>query len=967
MLVASSGASLSQAAPASVQGVQDEELYAEERAECARLGRRGQTREALRRLDELLADRPQDKEALLSRAEIRLREGRVAEAWETSLALCASETGPLASSAARLALHCAAVLGGERLSEALDAQRGLDRWLAPGADARDAWALGNAHMEAGQRTQARQLYAQGAKAEAREWTALLARGHCLRALGRLADASRDYVAAIKLAEDGEGVEPDALVALADVYFEADREVADASQRSASKLYDQALSIDPDHERALLGQFALHSYNWLRQRRSADEFLRRALSARPRSPETLLVAVGADLQDGDLLAARSALRVLSEVAPERRATVSAHATLAFLEQDLPRAEALIAALEARDAGDGAPARDLGRILVEQYRFAEALPWLVRATTRNPSDHEALTYLGRAQANTGDEVAALATLNRSAEAAEGRADAWRDNMRLVLTRMAQRHVVVEQGPLSYSWEAKGREVLEELMTRFYADARLVLSERYGFTPSPTRIEVFGKMADFSVRSVGFEGFPALGVCFGPVVTAVSPLAEMRGTQSWARTAYHEFTHVIHLGISKNRCPRWITEGIATWEEETRNPAWTRNLRRELIDALANDDLLQCRTINRAFRGSRVIYAYYQAGLMVRMVVEKQGFAPLVRLLEAFERGQDLDQAFRSCLSTTPEQFDRDFEAWARVYVAKLRVEPRLSVATAARLRTALAGKAPNDTALRAAWAEQWISVARASFLAGKRVDAEDALRRLKGIEPEPARATLLRAEIALQQDDDERALELLLKAFAAGAEDYRARFTAGKLLDMAGDKPAAIVQMQRAAAIFPGWDDPSLSAELELSELYKQQGDEEKALEARERRLDWDAGTLPLRLQVAKAWMERGRPERAIVRLEEALEIDPFVRSIYSDLAAAQEATSDHSGAARSWRMVQKVPAELDVLDNTSADDQLRATWMGREALALARSGQVAEAHARAQAALQLDPDQAAAKEALDYKE
>jgi hypothetical protein len=29
--------------------------------------------------------------------------------------------------------------------------------------------------------------------------------------------------------------------------------------------------------------------------------------------------------------------------------------------------------------------------------------------------------------------------------------------------------------------------------------------------------------------------------------------------------------------------------------------------------------------------------------------------------------------------------------------------------------------------------------------------------------------------------------------------------------------------------------------------------------------------------------------------------------------------------------------------------------------------VAEAHVRAQAALQLDPDQAAAKEALDYKE
>ena len=32
---------------------------------------------------------------------------------------------------------------------------------------------------------------------------------------------------------------------------------------------------------------------------------------------------------------------------------------------------------------------------------------------------------------------------------------------------------------------------------------------------------------MRSTGFEGFPALGVCFGPVVTAVSPLvAAVRG---------------------------------------------------------------------------------------------------------------------------------------------------------------------------------------------------------------------------------------------------------------------------------------------------------------------------------------------------------------------------------------------------------------------------------------------------------
>jgi predicted Zn-dependent protease len=850
------------------------------------------------------------------------------------------------------------MLGGEALTRAF-AHEGR---LAPGADARDAWSLGAARLEAGRRAEAIATWRAGTQAEARRADELLGRGHCRRALLDLAGASRDYVAAIKAAEDEGDEWPDLLVALADLYFEADREVEAAKQRSAAKLYDQALALDPDHEGALLGQYALHDYNWLRQRRGAGEFLERALKARPRSVRALLAATGGDLVDGDLQAARLRLATLAEQAPARRAVRAAQGALAFLSGDAARAEVLVAALEGEDPGDSSAPALLGRALVEQYRFAEAIPWLERAVARDPDDHEALTYLGRAQANTGDEAAALRTLDRSAEAARGRADAWRDNMRLVLTRMAQRHVVVGGGELTYSFEQRGREVLEAIMSRFYSEARAELAARYGFTPSPTRIEIFSRQADFSVRSVGFEGFPALGVCFGPVVTAVSPLSELRGTQSWARTAYHEFTHVIHLGISKNRCPRWITEGIATWEEETRNPAWTRNLRRELVDAIANDDLLECRTINRAFRGPRVIYAYYQSGLMVRMVVEKRGFAPLVRLLEAFEQGADLDQAFRECLETTPEAFDRDFEAWARAWTAPLKIEPRLSASTVARLRANLGATPPADDAARTRWADGWVGVARASFAAGKRVDAEDALRRLKALPVEPPRAALLRGDIALQQDDDAAALSQYQRAFAAGADDYRARFTAGKLLEAQSDDEAAIAMLEAALAAFPGWDDPGLSAELELAAIHRRRGDEDKALEYEERRLDWDAGNMALRLRVAEAWTTRGRPERAVLRLEECVEVDPFVRTVHRRLAEAQEAVGDHAGAARSWSLLQKVPAELDGLDGTPTEESELAAWIGREALALAKDGRCAEARERAAAALALVDDETSASEA-----
>lgn len=936
----------------------EQELWAEERQACQSLIRKGRLREALRRLDELLAERPTDREAAELRVQALWRDGRLDETRKACEALLSDASGPDGAAPTRALLDLGALLGGEVLAAGLS----HEARLAPGADARDAWSLGAARLEAGRRAEALATWRAGAAAEARRTDELLARGHCRRALLDLAGASQDYVAAIKASEDEGDEWPDLLVALADLYFEADREVEAAKQRSAAKLYDQALAIDPDHEGALLGQYALHDYNWLRQRRSSGEFLERAMKARPRSVRGLLAATTSDLVDGDLQAARARLATLSELAPKRRAVRAAQAALAFLAGDAARAETLAAALEAEDAGDSSASSLLGRALVEQYRFAEAIPWLERAVARAGDDHEALTYLGRAQANTGDEEAALRTLDRSAEAARGRADAWRDNMRLVLTRMAQRHVVVGEGALTYSFEQRGREVMEEIMSRFYSEARAALSKRYGFTPSPTRIEIFARQADFSVRSVGFEGFPALGVCFGPVVTAVSPLSELRGTQSWARTAYHEFTHVIHLGISKNRCPRWITEGIATWEEETRNPAWTRNLRRELVDALANDDLLECRVINRAFRGPRVIYAYYQSGLMVRMIVERRGFAPLVRLLEAFERGADLDQAFRDCLETTPEAFDRDFEAWARAWTASLKVEPRLSGATAARLRANLGATPPADAAARARWADGWIGVARASFAAGKRVDAEDALRRLKALPAEPARASLLRGDIALQQDEDEQALAHYQRAFAGGAEDYRARFTAAKLLEAASDDEGAIAMLEAAMALFPGWDDPGLSAELELAAIHRRRGDDEQALEYEERRLDWDAGNLALRLRVAEQWTTRGRPERALLRLEECVEIDPFVRKVHRQLAEAQEAVGDHAGAARSWRLLQKVPAELDGLDGTPAADDELAAWIGREALSLAKAGRCDEARARAAAALASVEDEVSALEA-----
>src|SRR5262249_4493564 len=146
---------------------------------------------------------------------------------------------------------------------------------------------------------------------------------------------------------------------------------------------------------------------------------------------------------------------------------------------------------------------------------------------------------------------------------------------------------------------------------------------------------------------------------------------------------FTHVIHLGLSHNRCPRWITEGLATWEEVHRNPSWTRNMRRDLVDAIANGEVIPVRELNRAFRGPRILFGYYQGGLVCQMLIEHAGFTPMVKLLEAFDRGLDLDQAFAEVYHQTPEEVDRDFAAFVARETKDLRIEPRWSPPRAARI--------------------------------------------------------------------------------------------------------------------------------------------------------------------------------------------------------------------------------------------------------------------------------------------
>ncbi|MFT5291577.1 MAG: tetratricopeptide (TPR) repeat protein [Planctomycetota bacterium] len=955
-------------------------LEGQDRAELDLMLRRGELEEALPTFEELLAEVPGDAPTRMLYARALRQAGRyeeaLVEARRAAGELFGTDTGAkdwiLIRAAARELADLLLQLG--RSADALKALDGPFAAEAAG-DARERWSRGQILLELGRRREAMENFQAGAELEVQgDWQLLLAQARCQRALGQIEDAAGTLVAADKAARRAQGMESDVLVELGEVYFEYYGEVDDqvGNAHSPRELYDEALELSPGHEAALLGLYHLHRFNWNRQSRRPGEILEELFGSTPESIAGKLARASSALDNGDLRTTRRYLGELEEVAPGRRDVRIQQAALRWVDHDREEARAILDELAAEDAADSVPAREVGRHLLELYRFAEALPFLEEAVGRNSRDFRALRELGRAQANTGDSDSARDSLDLAIEAAQGRRDAWRDNMSLVLGRMESSMVEHSTPNLTFVWLPDAAFVLETYLEPFYSESRLELADRYGFTPDPVRIEVFRRWGDFSVRSTGFEGFPALGVCFGPVVTAVSPLArELRGGFSWARTSYHEFTHVIHLGLSHNRCPRWVTEGLATWEEGRRTKSWWRNYRRELVDARANGDLITVRNLNGAFRGSRVLFAYYQSGLLCKLLIEEHGFPAMVRLLESFDKGADLDVALQDVFQTTPEELDVRFAAYVDDIVGELHIEPRWSRASTFRLRFRLTRQAPspdaNGGADLAEWQDSWARVGWGDLNAGRRVDAEDVLRLIESSGVPPARALFLKGELALSRGDNDDARLFFEAGLESGGEDFRARMALGALAMTGDDSDVALEHLLAAEAAFPGFDDPSLSAELRIADHLERNGDREGAMAARLRWLDWNAGEDSVRLLTARWLAEVGRHAEALTLYGEANEVDPFRRSLHLDWAHSAFATGDFEVALRESAVGLRIPAELEREAEDGVPSSDWATMMEPLLELMAQSlvelGQIDAALASAKELLALDADNAVALEIL----
>jgi len=226
------------------------------------------------------------------------------------------------------------------------------------------------------------------------------------------------------------------------------------------------------------------------------------------------------------------------------------------------------------------------------------------------------------------------------------------------------------------------MSPLEARLYGDraldllgrAKAVLCRKYGVALNrPTVVEIFPDQKDFAVRTFGMPGNPGyLGVCFGSVITANSPASQLPNPANWEDVLWHEFCHVVTLNYTRNRMPRWLSEGISVYEERQADPAWGERMNLAYRDMILRKELTPLAELSGAFlrpkNSKRLQFAYYESSLVVEFLNQQFGLETLKQILTDLREGMEVNQAMATRAAPLAE-LEKRFAAFVRAQAENL----------------------------------------------------------------------------------------------------------------------------------------------------------------------------------------------------------------------------------------------------------------------------------------------------------
>jgi tetratricopeptide (TPR) repeat protein len=430
---------------------------------------------------------------------------------------------------------------------------------------------------------------------------------------------------------------------------------------AAKAYEEGLKVLPDDADLHFGRARAYAES---DRKVARAALQAALDKNPRHVPSLLQLADRHIAAEAYEDAESTLEQVVAVNPVQPEAWAYRAVIAHLRGDAVREKS--AREKALSVWDRNPRVDtlIGEKLSSKYRFAEGAAYQRRAREMDPDHLPAKSALATDLLRLGETEEGWKLAQEVHEADAYDVEAFnlvtlRDTMAKYATLTNEDFVVRMAAPEVAIYGPRVVALLRR--------AKDVLVPKYGVElAKPTYIEIFADQRDFAVRTFGLPdvaGF--LGVCFGRVVTANSP-ATGNSAVNWEAVLWHEFCHVVTLQMTRNRMPRWLSEGISVHEERNANPAWGNRLNPEYREMILGGEMAPVAKLSAAFLAPKtprhLQFAYLQSSLVVDYIVAKHGIDALRGVLVDLREGMEINAALEKRTLPMPE-LEKAFADYAR----------------------------------------------------------------------------------------------------------------------------------------------------------------------------------------------------------------------------------------------------------------------------------------------------------------
>jgi tetratricopeptide (TPR) repeat protein len=563
-------------------------------------------------------------------------------------------------------------------------------------------------------------------------------------------------------------------------------------RNAKKSADEALEMSPNSPRAhvLMARLQLiTSYDF----EQAEEHVAAALKVNPSLVGAHVTRAAMALREMDIATADRHIDVALAINPSHLEALSTRAAARFLADDaagFTRAKAAVLERNPRFARMYSIIAEYGEW---EHRYAELIEMAQQALAIDPEDPTAYATLAMNLLRSGREKEGRVALEKAWERDRFNAQIF-NLLNLYEKVISREYEDFNAEPFIFRMHKEERHVLEPYVPPMLRKAYGVMKQRYGFTPEgPLRIEMYADAEHFSVRTTGMPNVGVQGVCFGKVITAVSPNA---GPYNWGQITWHELAHVFHLQLSKNHVPRWFTEGLAEHETVVARTEWRREEDSALYTAFEQGRVPHLADLNRAFTQAKspqaLMTAYYLASLSVAYIVERFGWEKMRPMLIAWGQGKRTTEVFTSVLGVTIEEVDRDLRAHLLKRLDRFRRDFHVDFSSyedLKALRKAAKDK-PKDADAHAALALGLVAVDQIAA-------AERAADRALALNPKHTGALFAMTRVGLEHKDIARVESSLRAIIATGQDGYVLRVLLGRAA-LIGQKPDG-AQLEAEAAI------------------------------------------------------------------------------------------------------------------------------------------------------------------------